>query len=653
MLALALLGIVGMFASNTDWGGDPQSPRGDGKYRPVLARGDGHMTYLMARSFVLDGDLVFDNDLARFGDPWNQRRTATGRKDIPHPFGPVLVWTLPLAFAHGASKVINALGGDIASHGYTMLHQRIVFATSVLFGFGAVLLGALVARRRVGGGWPPIYAAVAILYGTTLTYYATYMPSYGHAMDAFFCAAFLGYWALHYGELRWRRFVWLGVLLGVCTLIRVQELAMGVVVAVEVCHLGARHARSRQWSAAAALLARAVLVLAIALVVFTPQLIAWKLVYGEWLTSPNGPRYVRLTHPLIPELLFASRNGWLSTHPLAYLGLVGLALVPRPARVIALGLFLALAMQVWINASVLDWWASASFGQRRMASVTVILVVGLAALLRAAAVGATAFGIPRWARHALALMILGWFVVWNLSQVSHLRHGRAAGRPAGPSCCSGLPVALRTVAQPVYDRIGNPFAMPASLLFAWRHGVDLRRWDVVVGDYVLLPAWYDYNSGKYRSFRPEWNLSSGRLEPYLVAGFGPPQRQESGSQSYRWTTASAAHALVPILLPEAHRMTIRLGTDRSVREPFPIEIALNDVVLARRDLAAGWTDVTFDVPEKVVQVGTNVLTIRADLHPHSRPAFAPPPPATAQVGVAVGSLWVGFPPIAPTDSPLP
>src|SRR5687768_4718569 len=93
LLALSLLGLLVMYFSNSDMGGDPYSARGDGKYRPVLARGDGHMMYLMTRSFVLDHDLVFDNDLARFGDPWNQPRTVTGRKGIPHPIGPVLVWT--------------------------------------------------------------------------------------------------------------------------------------------------------------------------------------------------------------------------------------------------------------------------------------------------------------------------------------------------------------------------------------------------------------------------------------------------------------------------------------------------------------------------------------------------------------------------------
>jgi hypothetical protein len=646
--AAAFLLLFGMFASNTDWGGDPHSPRGDGRYRPVLARGDGHMTYLMLRSFVLDQDLVFDNDLARFGDPWRQRRTKTGRKDIPHPFGPILVWSPFMLGAHGLSKVANALGAEIPQHGYTMFHHRIVFGTSVLFAFLAVLLGAALARRYISRGWPPVYAAVAVLFGTSLTYYATYMPSYGHAMDAFFCALFLGYWGLSYGDLRWRRFVLLGTILGICALVRVQDLAMGIAVAVEVVALGVKPApdnRSlwarRRWIAG--LIGRGLVALAVALVVFSPQMIAWKLVYGEWLTSPNGPRYVRLGHPLIMELLFASRNGWLSTHPVAYAGVLGLLLVPRRARVIAAGLLAALVMQIWVNAAVLDWWASASFGQRRMCSVTLILVFGLAALIRACAVAGLRLRMPRWARHGLAVCVLGWFIAWNIAQVSRLRRGKAAGHPTAASCCGRVPKAMRVVAQPIYRLIGNPFALPASALFALRHDVGLRRWDNIAGDYVYVPPWYEYNNGRYKQHRAKWNIPSGNAGKYVLGGLGPPQKQPRTKRGYRWTTATEARMLVPILLPEAHSFTLRLGSNGLAGgAPEAVTIAMNGEVLLERELSPGWTEMTFVAAAADLAVGSNVLTVSAALHAHYDGSL-PANPRGGEVGVAVGPLWVGFP----------
>jgi len=63
VLLAAFAVIVGMYCTNQDMGQQPDAPRGDGVYRPVLARGDGHMMYLMARSTALDGDWRFDNNL--------------------------------------------------------------------------------------------------------------------------------------------------------------------------------------------------------------------------------------------------------------------------------------------------------------------------------------------------------------------------------------------------------------------------------------------------------------------------------------------------------------------------------------------------------------------------------------------------------------
>ncbi|HEX8011344.1 MAG TPA: hypothetical protein VF814_10465, partial [Casimicrobiaceae bacterium] len=111
LLALACCIVVALFLTNTDMNGEPYAVRGDGKYHPVLARGDGHMLYLMARSTALDGDWNFDNDLARFGDPWNEPRTRTGRKAIVHPIGPALVWT-PLIVSAASTAFFRGLQRD-------------------------------------------------------------------------------------------------------------------------------------------------------------------------------------------------------------------------------------------------------------------------------------------------------------------------------------------------------------------------------------------------------------------------------------------------------------------------------------------------------------------------------------------------------------
>jgi hypothetical protein len=301
LIGAACLTVLAMYCGNRDMGGDPNSPRGDGKYRPVLARGDGHMEYLIARSTALDGDWDFANDLARFGDPWNAPIGPTGRKLLGNPLGPPLVWTPLIWIAEAGAAIVDLFGADIQLHGYTLWHQRFVFLSSALFACGAVLLGRKLAKKAIGGSWSSAYAATAILLGTSLTYYATFMPSYGHAMDAFVGAAFLGYWALTIGRTDKRRLIILGVVLGVAMLIRTQDVGLGVALLFEAI---AAMIAGRSLRTCAAWIARGTAVLAIAFVVFFPQLVFWHLVYGTWVTLPQGDGYMRLGSPMILEVLY-------------------------------------------------------------------------------------------------------------------------------------------------------------------------------------------------------------------------------------------------------------------------------------------------------------------------------------------------------------
>ncbi|HEX4419726.1 MAG TPA: hypothetical protein VH165_17555 [Kofleriaceae bacterium] len=629
-LAACLL-IAGMYCTNQDMGHQPDAPRGDGVYRPVLARGDGHMLYLMARSTALDLDWRFDNDLARFGDPWRQRVTATGRKAIVHPIGPALVWTPLIWIAQAGAVIANALGAQIQLHGYTLWHQRFVFLSSVLFACGAALLGGRLARRLIGGAWAPAYAAVAVLLGTSLTYYATYMPSYSHAMDAMACAGFLGYWASSTGRSDRRRWVGLGVLLGVAALVRVQELAMGVVVALEVVAETVR--RRGRWREVLGWWLGGAATLAIALIVFVPQLAEWHVVFGKITELPQGARFTRPNAAMIGEVLWAPRNGWFSTTPIAYAAVLGLFALPRRARMAAAGLVAAVAIQVYLNSTILDWWGGAAIGQRRLCNVSLPLVIGLAALLWR--MGRLARRLPVRARHAIALAILGPLIAWNLMRVFELRGGVSAPDTLIPTCCDRVPRLLRTPLAAVYRAVGDPFELPASAWFAWRHAVPIDRWDHIVGNYPLVPALDSLIDDSLWSQRGTWHLGSAGIEPYLVAGWSRSVTP-AGDRALRWTTAPSATALVPNLMPDGQRLTLWLAPAGA----HHATVRWNGAIVADVDLA-GWTPVRFDLP--AIALHTNELTIESSPAP-----LAAPPPASAPagpappgpVGVAVGDLGV-------------
>jgi hypothetical protein len=612
-----------MYCTNHDMAKQPDAPRGDGVYRPVLARGDGHMMYLMARSTALDGDWHYDNDLARFGDPWRQRVTPTGRKAIVNPIGPALVWTPLIWIAQGGAVVANLVGADIPLHGYTPWHQRFVFLSSALFACAAVLLGGALARRLLGGTWSATYAVVAVLLGTSLTYYATHMPSYSHAMDAIACAAFLFYWAVTLGRHDRRRWIVLGALLGLAALVRVQELAMGVVVALEV---GVETVRRRRWRALWPWWLGGAAALVVALIVFVPQLLEWRIVFGSFAGLPQGARFTRFEAPMIGEVLFSARNGWFSTTPIAYAAVIGLVLLPRRAWLVGAGLIAAVAVQVYLNSVIFDWWGGAAFGQRRMCNVTLPLVVGLACLLWRC--NRLARRLPVAARHAIAIAILGPMIAWNLSRVGALRSGVAAPDGLSPTCCDRVPRPLRGAAQWLYRRIGNPFELPASAWFAWRHGVPLDRWDQAIGNYPLIPPLDSLIDDQLWAQRGTWRIGSG-VEPYLVRGWS---RSVRADRPLRWTTEPAATVLVPNLMPYGQRLTLWLAPAGARRAT----VRWNGDVVAEAELA-GWTAVRFDLPD--IAIHTNELTIEATPGPFA-PATGPAP--AGPVGVAVGDLELAF-----------
>jgi hypothetical protein len=616
------------------------------------------MHFLITRSLVFDGDFHWDNDLARFGDPWSQPRTVTGRKNLMQQIGPSLILAPVLVAADGAAKVANVFGAGIERHGYTLFHQRIVFATSVAFAIVAVWLGVWFARRLLGGRWGPAYAGVAALLGTSLTYYATYMPSYAHAMDACASAGFLALWYRGLGELRWKRFVWLGVLLGTAAMVRIGNFAIGSVVALELGIAAARRVRAAGTLAyrardAALILARGAVVVGVAIALHAPQFYVWKQMYNEWVTTPQGPGWMRWRDPMWLELLFAAKNGWFSTHPLAYLGMFGLAIGvaagPRlgpHVRLVCAGLLLASATQVYVNAVSYDYWGGASFGQRRMCSSTLQVVVGIAVALRALHLAVRR--VPVWGKHAIAVVVLGWFVTWNVVWVNQLRHGKAAGREPGPICCADVPRPLRWIADPVYRAVGNPFSFPASAVFAIRHGVGIHRWDRAVGNYPFQPPHLGYNDGSYRRQTGTWFPS----EPYLIGGWGPVQ--VGGGKKWRWTTAEAATFMVPMFLPEPHRVTVPIAANVAAGETVEVEVRWNGALAGRARVGATWTTITLDTDG---EVGEAELSFTAPVAPY-RGAPAPNTPAgptkPVAVGVAVGLLTLGLPPRpAPSGEPSP
>lgn len=627
---------------------ETENPRGDGKYRPYIAVQDGHKIYLQVMSAALDRELDITDEVDQFGYVGFRWKTSSGRLVYPHDIGPVIVWTPVFGLAHGASKIANVFGADIESHGYTLFHQRIVYFTSALFALLAAFLGYRTSRRLLGDTWAAPLAAVAVLFGTNLSYYAVQRPDYGHAMSAGITALLLAYWIATFGQPRWRRFAVVGALLGAAALVRSANIFFGIVVAVELAAQAPAAVRGRDWRELGRLAARGGMALGVALLVYTPQLVVWKYHYESGFFTPpyDGP-YVHLGRPMLTEFLFSSHNGFFYTHPLAYLGVVGLAFLPRRVRVIGIALLVAVVIQAYVNSCVYDWWGMGSFGARRMCCTSLALMIGVAGMMQLCARGLRRARIPVWPRRALGVLVLAWFVIWNQSYDDKAR-GRRTSK-ALPMCCDELPGFMETLAQPVYDRIGNPFALPASWWFAHRWDVDITQWDAAVtATYAARPSYHDLMSGRRDRDSYPWNIPGVNFTPWLARGMGPRQSYMDANRGqrmyFRWTTAREGAIFMPLFLPGDHVIGVPVHANVGPDDPpARVRIAVNGRVLWEQRLGAGWHVAEFRAPGDLLERGTNLVSFLADeVHPGRAGPAVPPLAARAPCGVAVGQMkiWI-------------
>ncbi|MDQ3335526.1 MAG: hypothetical protein M4D80_10200, partial [Myxococcota bacterium] len=536
-----------------------------------------------------------------------------------------LVWTPLIWVAHGASKVLNVFGADIPAHGYTKFHQRFVFLSSVLGACLAIALAMLVARRFGMGRWAITYGGLAGLLATPLTYYATHMPSYNHALDALASSAFLAYWTLTIGRADIKRWILLGLLLGLAMLIRMQELGLGVVVALEVVTTLVKKRDVR-------VLARGAIVLAIALVMFTPQLAFWKVVYGGWFDAPQGGGYTRLGTPMVLELLWSARNGWFVSHPVAYAGVIGLFFVPKEARFATAGLVLALLLQIYLNSTIFDYWGQASFGSRRLCSMTLPVVVGFSALVwRCGRLVARVPRVPRGVWHGVAVLVIAPFVLWNLDRVFLFGKGRAAPDGLAPTCCDRGPRWMQPTFRAVYERIGNPFQFPANAIFAISHGVEIQRWDRAVGNYAVVPNFEQLSRNLLVNVSGRWKLGSPGSEPYLIGRFTGARE---GDRWFRWTLDKHVRMLVPNIMPNDQHVTVWIAPAGATKA----KVSWNEQVVFDGDLKPGWNQIGFTLQAPFV--GEHELSIESDLAVYTPPVDPNKPinATTLPVGVAISAV---------------
>ncbi|HEY3884803.1 MAG TPA: hypothetical protein VGL62_06335, partial [Vicinamibacterales bacterium] len=549
---------------------------------------DGFYYYAYLRSLAFDHDVNFTNDyrLLGMGDKAQLfQPTPTGYAQSAWTIGPAIVWSPFFAVGHVVARALHARGREVSVDGTSFPYRQAVCLASLFYG----LIGCWLTYRITRRFFPPASAAIAtatVICGSFMLWYLVKEPSMTHAASMAAVALFVTVWL----ETRDARSIgaWaaLGALTGLMALIRWQNVLFALLPGIDALLLLGQ-ARARHDAAAARrAFAGSAAFLACAVIAFTPQMLAWKAIYGTFVArSPLGPQ-IRWTQPHVADVLWSARNGLLSSTPVLYLGMVGLILFALLRPSAGLPLLLAVAVMIYFNACIQDWWGSAAFGARRFDGTIPMFAIGLAAIVDT--------GAALLRRHATAAIAaaLGVLVLWNLALIGAASEGLVQTGDTVP-----FDRAWSAQARVLHDWMGDPFTYPASLWFAVRNGVSPGEYDVLWTNRFLGDPARQY----------------GRLDigsdddPFLEDGWQAPEHD--GPITFRWAGA-AAMLRIPLDHAAPLHIQIRLHAFSYPGAPGQtVTISANGRACAPVDVPADWATLDCDLDASAWRSGLNRVAL--------------------------------------------
>jgi hypothetical protein len=372
-----------------------------------LVNSDGVGYYAYLRSLTMDGDLHFANEFtapAFSRTPWSLQPTPTGHVVNLWSVGPAICWAPLYGLAHVLVHVGQVLGIPWQANGYDSPYIVLSIFTSALAGLVIMLASYRVCRRFVG---PPValLAVVSVFLGGNLLYYTMLEGSFAHALSTAAAALYVLAWLRLEEQPDMRRWALLGVAAGALVLIywvTALLLLLPALTAARLLLAALRSPPGQRVPQLARLLAGGLVAAALALLVFSPQMMAWYVLYGSPLTIPQGEGFVSLGSFDWREYFFSTLYGLLPWTPAFFVGMLGVALLVRQRPWLALCLLLSMGLYIWFNGSIPGWHGSSGFGLRRLTPLAPWFAVGLALLYDA---------LRRW--HAaipatLAALLMTW-----------------------------------------------------------------------------------------------------------------------------------------------------------------------------------------------------------------------------------------------------
>lgn len=391
--------------------------------------------YVYLRSLRFDGDFDFANDYQRFAE-LNPRsgiersllapdriRPQTGLYGNIAPIGAAVLWAPFFFLADAGVQLANALGAQIAADGFSRPYIAAVGYASALYGLLGLLLCVRLARRYTDA-FGAATTVITLWLASPLVYYMYIQMPFAHANGFFLAALFTTIWIETRAARSVRAWAALAVVGALLTMTREQYGLFLLLPAIDAIGHYARHLRTGDRMAIGALLGRHVAFVTLFAAFLTPQLAVYQLLNGKPQPAGEVSGKLNLCSPHLIDVLvdFDPRPDWcvapqdqvartpawsrgaLLWTPVWLPALVGLVLLAKRDRGVAIAAIVTLGAQLWVDGAFgSTWHLTGAFGFRRLIECTPLFVLGLAPLVDAATRRT-----GRWPIAAAAGLLVAW-----------------------------------------------------------------------------------------------------------------------------------------------------------------------------------------------------------------------------------------------------
>lgn len=304
--------------------------------------GDGIFYYAWVRSLVVDKNIHFANEFRHFGV--QTLKTSQGKQGNKYAIGPALLWYPSFQAIHLMIK------GD----GYTFPYQYGIGLTSVLYALTGLTLLYFVLAKKYGSN-VACMATLSIFLSTQLLYYGAIDTVNSHALSFFMACVLVSFLLYNKPHL-----FAAGISVGLLAAIRPQD---GLYLLLVLPFIRKKN----------------ILSFLLGLFVgFSPQLIAWRMLYGFFLFNAygQGGEHFSFAWSHIIDVLFHKANGLFLWTPITAIGFLGL-LIPHQKFMLNRFMGVLCILSIIIIASWSSWLEGASYSSRMFVSMLPLIAFGL------------------------------------------------------------------------------------------------------------------------------------------------------------------------------------------------------------------------------------------------------------------------------------